>query len=56
MIEMFDSYEKSLNIKFIIMSATLPRLDRLLDEKISNFVTLLMIQKDIIKMIYLEKE
>ena len=41
MIEMFDSYAKLLNIKFIIMSATLPRLDRLLDEKISNFVTLI---------------
>lgn len=41
MIEMFDKYAKLLNIKFIIMSATLPRLDNLLDEKISNFVTLI---------------
>ena len=41
MIEMFDKYAKLLNIKFIIMSATLPRLDNLLNEKISNFCVLI---------------
>ena len=41
MIEMFDKYSKLLNIKFIIMSATLPRLDNLLDEKISKFCALI---------------
>ena len=41
MIEMFDKYAKLLNIKFIIMSATLPRLDNLLKEKISNFCVLI---------------
>ena len=41
MIEMFDKYAKLLNIKFIIMSATLPRLDNLLKEKISDFCVLI---------------
>ena len=41
MIEMFDKYAKLLNIKFIIMSATLPRLDNLLKEKNSSFCTLI---------------
>lgn len=41
MIEMFDKYAKLLNIKFIIMSATLPRLDNLLREKRSSFCTLI---------------
>lgn len=41
MIEMFDKYAKLLNIKFIIMSATLPRLDNLLKERISNFCVLI---------------
>ena len=41
MIEMFDKYAKLLNIKFIIMSATLPRLDNLLKEKISTFCPLI---------------
>ena len=41
MIEMFDKYSKLLNIKFIIMSATLPRLDNLLDEKNSKFCALI---------------
>ncbi len=40
-IEMFDKYAKLLNIKFIIMSATLPRLDNLLKEKISDFCILI---------------
>lgn len=40
MIEMFSKYAKSLNIKFVIMSATLPRLDFLLQEKIVNFYPL----------------
>lgn len=38
MIEMFDKYAKLLNIKFIIMSATLPQLDHLLKEKNQVFV------------------
>ncbi len=41
MIEMLDKYSKILNIKFIIMSATLPRLDKLLDESISSFCPLI---------------
>ena len=41
MIEMFDKYAELLNIKFIIMSATLPRLDNLLNNKISNFCPLI---------------
>lgn len=41
MIEMFDKYAKLLNIKFIIMSATLPRLDNLLEEKSSSFCALI---------------
>src|SRR5699024_9796077 len=41
MIEMFDKYATLLNIKFIIMSATLPRLDNLINKKISNFCVLI---------------
>ena len=41
MIEMFDKYAKLLNIKFIIMSATLPQLDHLLKEKKSSFCALI---------------
>ena len=41
MVEMFDKYAKLLNIKFIIMSATLPRLDKLLDKNMSSFCQLL---------------
>ena len=41
MIEMFDKYAKLLNIKFIIMSATLPRLDNLLKERNSSFCSLI---------------
>ena len=41
MVEMFDKYAKLLNIKFIIMSATLPRLDKLLNKNISNFCQLI---------------
>lgn len=41
MMEMFDKYAKLLNIKFIIMSATLPRLDNLLEEKSSSFCALI---------------
>ena len=41
MIEMFAQYSELLNIKFIIMSATLPRLDKLLDSNISNFCPLI---------------
>lgn len=40
MIEFFQKYAKSLNIKIIIMSATLPKLDTLL-EKSSGFVDLI---------------
>lgn len=39
-IEMFSKYSKLLNIKFVIMSATLPRLDKLLKQNITNFVSL----------------
>jgi len=38
---MIERYSKLLNIKFIIMSATLPRLDKMLSESISSFVPLL---------------
>ena len=41
MIEMFDKYSELLNIKFIIMSATLPRLDNLLNKNISSFCSLI---------------
>lgn len=41
MIEMFDRYSELLNIKFIIMSATLPRLDKLLNRNISSFCSLI---------------
>ena len=41
MIEMFDKYAELLNIKFIIMSATLPRLDNLLNKNISSFCSLI---------------
>ena len=45
MIEFFQKYAKSLNIKFIIMSATLPKLDNLL-EKSSGFVDLIKNRSD----------
>ena len=41
MIEMLAQYSELLNIKFIIMSATLPRLDKLLDSNISSFCPLI---------------
>ena len=41
MTEMFVKYAELLNIKFIIMSATLPRLDKLLDRKILSFCPLI---------------
>lgn len=40
MIEMFSKYSNYLNIKFIIMSATLPRLDKLLNKPITSFEAL----------------
>lgn len=40
MMEMLDKYAKLLNIKFIIMSATLPRLDNLLDSKSAKVCSL----------------
>lgn len=40
-IEMFSKYSKLLNIKFVIMSATLPRLDKLLNQNITNFFPLI---------------
>ena len=41
MIEMFSKYAKYLNIKFVIMSATLPRIDTLLDnENKVHFISL----------------
>lgn len=40
-IEMFSKYSKLLNIKFVIMSATLPRLDKLLKQNITNFFPLI---------------
>lgn len=44
MVEFFDKYAKLLNIKIIIMSATLPKLDFFLDKK-SNFIDLISPQK-----------
>ena len=41
MIEMLAQYSELLNIKFIIMSATLPRLDKLLNSNISSFCPLI---------------
>jgi CRISPR-associated endonuclease/helicase Cas3 len=41
MVEFFDKYAKYLNIKIIIMSATLPKLDQLLNKQSNNFVDLL---------------
>lgn len=41
MIEMIDVYSSILNIKFIIMSATLPKLDLLLDINSSEYVNLI---------------
>lgn len=41
MIEMFDKYAEMLNIKFIIMSATLPRLDKLLKNSNNKFTALI---------------
>lgn len=40
MIEMFSKYSSMLNIKFVIMSATLPRLDKLLKKTITKFYPL----------------
>lgn len=40
-IEMFSKYSKLLNIKFVIMSATLPRLDKLLKKSIIKFYPLI---------------
>ena len=40
MIEMFSKYSSLLNIKFVIMSATLPRLDKLLKQSITKFYPL----------------
>lgn len=40
MIEMFSKYSSLLNIKFVIMSATLPRLDKLLKQSITRFYPL----------------
>lgn len=40
MIEMFSQYSSLLNIKFVIMSATLPRLDKLLNQSITKFYPL----------------
>lgn len=40
-IEMFDKYADMLNIKFIIMSATLPRWDKLLDNSKNKFTALI---------------
>jgi CRISPR-associated endonuclease/helicase Cas3 len=44
MVEFFDKYAKLLNIKIIIMSATLPKLDFFLEKK-SNFVDLISKEK-----------
>lgn len=41
MIEMFNKYAEMLNIKFIIMSATLPRLDKLLKNSNNKFTALI---------------
>ena len=46
MIEMFVKYSELLNIKFIIMSATLPRLDNLLNKDISTFCPLIKSVQD----------
>lgn len=40
MIILFSKYSSLLNIKFVIMSATLPRLDKLLNEPIAKFCSL----------------
>lgn len=40
-INYFDKFAKYLNIKFIIMSATLPKLDKMLENKKSDFVELI---------------
>lgn len=40
MVEFFNAYAKLLNLKIIIMSATLPKIDRLLEQK-EEFVSLL---------------
>jgi CRISPR-associated endonuclease/helicase Cas3 len=40
-INYFDKFAKYLNIKFIIMSATLPKLDKMLENKKSHFVDLI---------------
>ncbi len=44
MVEFFSAYAKLLNLKIIIMSATLPKIDRLLEKK-EEFVNLLDSQK-----------
>ena len=44
MVEFFDKYAELLNIKIIIMSATLPKLDFFLEKK-SNFVDLILPNK-----------
>jgi len=44
MVEFFDKYAELLNIKIIIMSATLPKLDFFLEKK-SNFVDLISLEK-----------
>ncbi len=44
MVEFFDKYASLLNIKIIIMSATLPKLDHFLEEK-GNFVSLISKEK-----------
>jgi len=44
MVEFFDKYAASLNIKIIIMSATLPKLDYFLEKK-DNFVDLITKEK-----------
>lgn len=44
MVEFFDKYASLLNIKIIIMSATLPKLDFFLDKK-ENFVSLISDEK-----------
>lgn len=46
MIVLMEKFSKLLNIKFIIMSATLPKLDYLLDENINNEVFSLLKNKD----------
>ncbi len=40
-IKLLDKYAKLLNVKFVIMSATLPKLDRLLDVSVSGYCNLL---------------